>query len=44
MASFPAGSLDLVMSIMVYQDMIVMVDEEKKLRKHLLDSVCIFLF
>ena len=44
MASLPAGTLDLVMSVMVYQDMIAMVEEERKLRKQLLDSVCIFLF
>jgi len=44
MASLPAGTLDLVMSVMVYQDMIAMVEEERKLRKQLLDSVRIFLF
>ena len=44
MASLPAGSLDLIMSVMVYQDMIAMVEEERKLRKQLLDSVRVFLF
>jgi len=44
MASFPSGTLDLTMSVMVYQDMIAMVDEERKLRKQLLDSVCICVF
>ena len=39
MASLPAGTLDLTMSVMVYQDMIAMVEEESKLRKQLLDSV-----
>ena len=43
MASLPAGTLDLTMSVMVYQDMIAMVEDERKLRKQLLDSVCIFL-
>ena len=42
MASLPPGTLDLTMSVMVYQDMVVMVEEERKLRKQLLDSVCIF--
>ena len=42
MASLPAGTLDLTMSVMVYQDMVAMVEEERKLRKQLLDSVCTF--
>ena len=42
MASLPVGTLDLTMSVMVYQDMVAMVEEERKLRKQLLDSVCIF--
>ena len=44
MASLPTGTLDLTMSVMVYQDMISMVEEERKLRKQLLDSVSIFFY
>ena len=44
MASLPAGTLDLTMSVMVYQDMVAMVEEERTLRKQLLDSVCTSLF
>jgi len=43
MASLPPGTLDLTMSVMVYQDMVAMIEEERKLRKQLLDSVCIFI-
>jgi len=42
MASLSAGTLDLTMSVMVYQDMVAMVEEERKLRKQLLDAVCMF--
>ena len=42
MASLLAGTLDLTMSVMVYQDMVVMVEEERKLRKQLLNSVYTF--
>jgi len=36
MASLPTGSLDLTMSIMVFSDMLTMVEDEKRMRKELL--------
>jgi histone demethylase JARID1 len=40
MASLPAGCLDLTLSLMVFSDMLTMIEEEKKLRKQLLYEVC----
>ena len=43
MASLPSGSLDLSLSLMVFTDMLTMIDEEKRLRQKLLNEVGFYL-